>query len=89
MDKDQAREHAIILGKQARDVLANDAFKEAIDQIMWDLHAQFLSSNADEAVQRERIWAIGQSLSAVKNKLEALVENGRMEESNKAYDAKQ
>jgi len=88
LDK-QEREHLIVLGKQARDVMENAAFKTAVEQVMWDLQAQFLSTNAEEASTRERIWATGQALSAVRNKLDQLVQTGHVEERNKALDAEQ
>ena len=83
------RETTIRLGRKARDVLASEAFQSAMDEIMWDLHAQFLSTTAEDAVTRERLWATGQAMSSIKNKLDSFVEVGKVEERNKALDAEQ
>lgn len=79
----------IVLGKQARDVLENDAFQHAMNLAMNQIFSDFLATHAEDPEHREKLWATGQAMDRLRNSLEALVQNGTAEARNKAEDAKQ
>lgn len=88
-DKESAREARITRGRQAETVLTSDAFLQALDDITNALTAEFISTAAEKAEERERLWAIGQALDRVPRQLEAYMETGKVEERNKKLDAEQ
>lgn len=80
------RAETIRIGNLAKDVIENEAFQSAMNHSMNDLFMRFLASNPEDDELRTKIWAVGQSLDAMKNRLTFMVESGRMEQDNKSYD---
>jgi len=81
MDVDK-RLRLISLGRQAKDVLENEAFQTCIDDLMATLTGKFLSTAAGDDIERERLWAIGQALSMVPSQLRAYESRGAVEQKN-------
>jgi len=66
-------------GRAAAELLRNDTLIEAMDEIAEDVFAQFLSTGVSTPETRESVWAIGQALQCLKQKLDAYIDNGKME----------
>lgn len=80
------RAETIRIGNLAKDVLENEALQLAFNGAANDMFMKFLATHADEDDIRTKIWATGQSLDAIRNRLSVMVENGLMEKDNKSYD---
>jgi len=80
------RAEIIRTGKLAKDVLSNEAFQYAMNLAMNSIFSDFLATSAEEAEVRERLWATGQAMDRLRGSLDALVQNGAVEERNKSED---
>lgn len=81
------REHAIVRGKHAADVMDNPAYQEAIADVQQDLFARFAATGADQSVEREKVWAVFQAVSEVHQMLKQYVHTGKLEGENKRLEA--
>lgn len=85
MEIDKRRE-CILRGKEANDILSNDTFCIAMDQVMNGLFANFIASTGENEKGREKIWAVGQGLQEITRVLEAYRDSGKVESENKKHD---
>jgi hypothetical protein len=76
----------IARGIAAKALLEDETLQYVLDSILAEQFATFISSHADEAVHREKVWATVQGLELVRSKINALISTGKMEETNKKYD---
>ena len=83
------RREIIRHGNVARELLENETLLYAFEAVGQDALATFISTAADEGSERDAAWATYQALGCIKNKLEAFVDDGKVEERNKAYDEQQ
>jgi len=82
------RERIIRRGRKAKEVLANEAYQDALGAVVNDLFAQFLATAAPDEVDRDALWATGQAVDRINRQLEAFVGSSMVEEQNKTHDLK-
>jgi len=87
-DSFEARERRITLGRQAKDVLENPAYKEAVEFVMQDIWAQFQATEANDTETREKLWMVSRNTRAIHNRLTGLVSQGSTDEAFKADELK-
>lgn len=85
MEIDRRRE-TIQRGISAKALLNDETLSFVLDSIAHEQFISFAATDPDGRNDREKIWATLQSLRLVKDKLEALVASGRIEEENKKHD---
>ena len=85
----EQRNEIIRLGALAEDVMANEAFQTAMNQAMNDVFGQFLATQPVEDEERTKMWAVGQAMDGLRNRLNAMVESATVEKRNKAEDESQ
>lgn len=76
----------IRLGRLADDVLENEAFQHAMNTAMNDVFMRFLASEPDEEDLRFKMWAVGQAMDGLRNRLNAMSQSANVEIRNKAED---
>lgn len=67
------------LGIDAKAVLENEAFKEAVAMVRASAFTQFLSSSADQTAEREKLWAIAKAADSVETSLVSMVDALKLE----------
>lgn len=80
------REETIRIARLAKDVRSNEAYQYAVEHIANELFVAFLASDPDGEMNREKLWAQGQALELINRKLDAYIQNGDLEQSNKSAD---
>jgi hypothetical protein len=80
------RAHIIRRGLKAKDLLQNETLLECFDELLMNTYQEFISTESNSFDEREKLWDIGQGLRLVKGKLEAYVDDGKVEEVNKKHD---
>jgi hypothetical protein len=82
----EERNHIIQRGLRAKELLKNETLLECFDELLMNAFTKFVASESGSFDEREKLWDIGQGLKLVKGKLEAYVDDGKMEEVNKKHD---
>lgn len=85
----EQRNTILRLGALAEDVMANEAFQAAMNGAMNDVFMKFLATQPDEDEIRTKMWAVGQAMDGLRNRLNAMVESATVEKRNKAEDESQ
>lgn len=75
-------EQRIYDGNRAREVLENEAFAAAFDDIEKDITQQWTTSPARDAEGRERLWTYLMLLRKLKAQLTTTLETGKLAEAD-------
>ena len=70
-------------------MIENEAFQTAMNSAMNDVFAQFLATEPVSDDERTKMWAVGQAIDGLRNRLNAMVEGAKVEKRNKAEDESQ
>lgn len=81
-------EEVIARGRQAERLLKDETLMYALDEIASNTYLSFLSTESSNFDTREQLWAIGQALQCVQQKLQGYVDNGTIEQANLKHDNK-
>jgi uncharacterized membrane protein YccC len=71
-------EQEAVLGARAREVLENEAFTSAFEQIEKELIEQWKNSPARDQEGREKLWVYLSMLRKVKSTLEQTMQSGKL-----------
>lgn len=71
-------EERLYLGDRAREVIENEVFIDAFEQIQNEVIEQWTNSPARDAEGRERLWTYLQMLKRLQAQLQQTMESGRL-----------
>lgn len=86
MADEMVRMRKIQRGREAQSLLENAVFQDAMQSLREKNVTDYFNTGMDEGAKRHSIWALGNALAAIEAQLEAFVQNGKIEESNKNDD---
>ncbi len=72
VDKDIKR------SQQAKEILENEIFIEAIQKVRTELHNEWLNSDAKDSAQRENIFVMRRMLEVVLMQIQSVMETGKI-----------
>lgn len=81
-------EEIIEKGRAAEALLNNPVLEEAFSTTLNSMFAEFCTTEAEQGVERDAIWAKVNALRDFKQQLEAWVSNGKVEAMNREQDFK-
>ena len=79
VDKDIKR------SQQAKEILENEIFIEAIQKVRTELHNEWLNSDAKDSAQRENIFVMRRMLEVVLMQIQSVMETGKIVKKQEKY----
>lgn len=64
--------------QQAKDVLENPIFVEAVQKVRTELHNEWLNSDTKDSEQRENIFVMRRMLEVVLMQIQSIMETGKI-----------
>ena len=79
VDKDIKR------SQQAKEILENEIFIEAIQKVRTELHNEWLNSDPKDSAQRENIFVMRRMLEVVLMQIQSVMETGKIVKKQEKY----
>ena len=74
----QVADNEIKRSQQAKDILENPIFVEAVQKVRTELHNEWLNSEAKNTEQRENIFVMRRMLEVVLMQIQSVMETGKI-----------
>ena len=74
----QVADNEIKRSQQAKDILENPIFVEAVQKVRTELHNEWLNSEPKDSEQRENIFVMRRMLEVVLMQIQSVMETGKI-----------
>ena len=74
----QVADNEIKRSQQAKDILENPIFVEAVQKVRTELHNEWLNSDTKDSEQRENIFVMRRMLEVVLMQIQSVMETGKI-----------
>ncbi len=74
----QVADSEIKRSQQAKDILENPIFVEAVQKVRTELHTEWLNSDTKDSEQRENIFVMRRMLEVVLMQIQSVMETGKI-----------